>query len=172
MICGVVLLAGCGIEPGVSATDAQQSDATFDPSDDPFGWTRFGDEGRVEIGTFTVPIDYTDPSKGTFDLNIARHLAMKPKERIGSLLVNPGGPGFGGSDFAVYAEQIYSETLLEHFDIVVARNALDPHEIKYFVSNAAPGVDHAALTGMRVFRLSRMPARPMVSVRAIRPEAA
>ena len=26
-------------------------------------------------------------------MNIARHLAMKPDERIGSLLVNPGGPG-------------------------------------------------------------------------------
>ena len=41
-----------------------------------------------------------------------------PENRIGSLLVNPGGPGFGGSDFAIYADQIYSETLLEHFDIV------------------------------------------------------
>jgi pimeloyl-ACP methyl ester carboxylesterase len=118
MICGVVLLAGCGIEPGVSATDAQLSDATFDPSDDPFGWTRFGDGGLVEIGTFTVPIDYTDPSKGNFDLNIARHLAMKPKERIGSLLVNPGGPGFGGSDFAIFAEANFGRPLLDHFDIV------------------------------------------------------
>ncbi len=118
MICGVVLLAGCGIEPGVSATDAQHSDATFDPSDDQFGWTPFGDSGRVEIGTFTVPIDYADPSKGKFDLNIARHLAMKPKERIGSLLVNPGGPGFGGSDFAIFAEANFGRPLLDHFDIV------------------------------------------------------
>ncbi len=118
MICCVVLLAGCGIEPGVSATDAQHSDATFDPTDDPFGWTRFGDTGRVEIGTFTVPIDYADPSKGKFDLNIARHLAMKPNERIGSLLVNPGGPGFGGSDFAIFAEANFGRPLLDHFDIV------------------------------------------------------
>lgn len=118
MICCVVLLAGCAAGPGVTATDAQHSDVTFDPTDDPFGWTSFGNTGRVEIGTLTVPMDYSDPSKGRFDLNIARHLAMKPKERIGSLLVNPGGPGFGGSDFALFAEQNFGQPLLDHFDIV------------------------------------------------------
>ena len=118
MICCAVLLAGCGVGPGVAATDAQHFDATFDPADDPFGWTPVGDKGRVEIGTFTVPIDYNDPSKGTFDLDIARHLAMKPNERIGSLLVNPGGPGFGGTDFAIFAETNFGQSLLDHFDVV------------------------------------------------------
>jgi pimeloyl-ACP methyl ester carboxylesterase len=91
-------------------------------SNDAFGWQPFGSDeagpGAVETGSLTVPIDYADPSKGTFDLYVARRQANKPDERIGSLLVNPGGPGFGGSDFAVYADQIYSETLLDHFDIV------------------------------------------------------
>jgi pimeloyl-ACP methyl ester carboxylesterase len=118
MMCGVVLMAGCASVSGVSATNAQHSDATFDPSDDPFGWTPFGDGGRVEIGTFTAPIDYTDPSRGKFELNIARHLAAKPDERIGSLLVNPGGPGFGGTDFAIFAESNFGQELLDHFDIV------------------------------------------------------
>ncbi len=117
MICCAVLIAGCATSAGVSATDAQHSDATFDPTDDPFGWTPFGDTGRVEIGTFTVPMDYSELSIGKFDLNIARHLA-KPRERIGSLLVNPGGPGFGGTDFAIFAEQNFGQALLDHFDIV------------------------------------------------------
>jgi pimeloyl-ACP methyl ester carboxylesterase len=117
-ICCGLLLAACGVDAGVAATDAQHSDATFDPNDDPFGWTKFGDTGRVEIGTFTVPMDYSDPSKGTFDLDIARHLAMKPDERIGSLLVNPGGPGFGATEFAVFAEENFGRPLLDHFDIV------------------------------------------------------
>jgi pimeloyl-ACP methyl ester carboxylesterase len=117
VICCVVLLAGCGVDSAVSATDAQRSDATIDPSDDPFGWTPTGDTGRIEIGTFTAPIDYSDPSKGSFELNIARHLA-KPEERIGSLLVNPGGPGFGGTNFALQADQVYGKALLDHFDII------------------------------------------------------
>ena len=118
MICCGVLLVGCGIDNAVAATDAQHSDATFDPNDDPFGWTRFSDDDHVEIGTFTAPVDYSDPSKGKFDLDIARHLAMKPEERIGSLLVNPGGPGFGGTDFALFAEANFGQSLLDHFDIV------------------------------------------------------
>ena len=118
MICCAALFVGCAADPGVTATDAQHSDATFDPASDPFGWTPFGDTGRVEIGTFRAPLDYSDPAKGTIDLNIARHLAMKPDERIGSLLINPGGPGFGGTDFATAAELNFRQALLDHFDIV------------------------------------------------------
>ena len=118
LICCAVLLVGCGVDAGVAAMDSQHSDATFNPADDPFGWTSIGGKGRIEIGTFTVPVDYNDPSKGTFDLNIARHLAMKPSERIGSLLVNPGGPGFGGTDFALLAERVFGQDLLDHFDVV------------------------------------------------------
>lgn len=85
------------------------------PGDDPFEFVEFGD--NVEVGHLEVPIDYSDPSMGTIDLYVARHLA-DPSQRIGSLLVNPGGPGFGGSDFAIYADQIYSQELLDRFDIV------------------------------------------------------
>jgi pimeloyl-ACP methyl ester carboxylesterase len=118
MICCLVLLAGCATVQSVRATQADHSDATFDPADDPFGWTPTDGSSQVEVGTFTVPIDYADRSKGTFDLNIARHLALKPSERIGSLLVNPGGPGAAGTDFALSAEAVFGQSLLDHFDIV------------------------------------------------------
>lgn len=117
MIWCAVLLAACAGGPVVRATQADHSDATFNPKSDPFGWTPV-QNGRVEIGTLTVPMDYSDPSKGTFDLDIARHLAMKPSERIGSLLINPGGPGESGTDFALFAEQNFGQAVLDHFDIV------------------------------------------------------
>ena len=34
------------------------------------------------------------------------------------MLVNPGGPGFGGQYLAQQAENIYSQSLLDHFDII------------------------------------------------------
>jgi pimeloyl-ACP methyl ester carboxylesterase len=80
-------------------------------------WTPAPDNPRIETGHLNVPVDYADPTKGTFDLYLARHLA-DPGSRIGSLLVNPGGPGFGGTDLAIQAEGIYGKTLLAHFDIV------------------------------------------------------
>ncbi len=91
---------------------------TVDPTAAAFGWQEFGTTGFVQTGHLEVPIDYKDPTKGSFDLYVARHKATNPSKRIGSLLVNPGGPGFGGSDFAVYADRNYSPQLLERFDIV------------------------------------------------------
>jgi pimeloyl-ACP methyl ester carboxylesterase len=114
----LVLCAACGVEPGVTAREAHPSGNSFDPASDPFGWTALRRSKGVETGSITVPMDYADPSKGTFSLHVARHLARRPSERIGSLLVNPGGPGFAGSNFAVSAAQIYDQSLLDRFDIV------------------------------------------------------
>ena len=75
------------------------------------------DEG-VETATLEVPVDYEDPDGPTFDLFLARRLADDQENKIGSLLVNPGGPGFGGADFALFAEQIYGQPLLDRFDII------------------------------------------------------
>ena len=113
---------------GAPSTDSQTTDtkaAGTDPAtsdtvtanDDAFEWLEFGDDGIVETGHLEVPINYDDPSQGTFDLYVARHLA-DPSQRIGSLLVNPGGPGFGGSDFAIYADQIYGQDILDRFDVI------------------------------------------------------
>jgi len=103
---------------GSSASDTIGTAPPIDPSSNPFGWKDLATATGVQTGSLRVPIDYRDPSKGTFDLFVARHLATKPSKRIGTLLVNPGGPGFGGSDFAVHADGVYSAALLERFDII------------------------------------------------------
>jgi pimeloyl-ACP methyl ester carboxylesterase len=72
----------------------------------------------VQTGHLLVPIDYANPSAGTFDLFVGRHLATDTKRRIGLLLVNRGGPGFESADFATHAEDVYSPTLTSRFDIV------------------------------------------------------
>lgn len=87
------------------------------PWDTTIEWESFGPETELETGYIEVPLDYTDHDAGTIELFIARHLADESK-RIGSLVVNPGGPGFGGSDFAIFAEQIFSPAILRHFDII------------------------------------------------------
>ena len=108
------------------ATDAPATDApvTDPPASDtlsgtPIGsidWQPFGDS--IETGYLTVPVDYEDPDGETFELYVARHLANDQDDKIGSLLVNPGGPGFPGTTFALAAEQVYGEDLLDRFDIV------------------------------------------------------
>ena len=39
-------------------------------------------------------------------------------KRIGSMLVNPGGPGFGGSELPRNVDSYFSETLIDSFDII------------------------------------------------------
>ncbi|MFI8434436.1 alpha/beta fold hydrolase [Streptomyces sp. NPDC079020] len=55
----------------------------------------------------------------TFDLALARRKATDPGHRVGVLLVNPGGPGDSGVDFAVRrAPSHFSAEVRERFDIV------------------------------------------------------
>jgi pimeloyl-ACP methyl ester carboxylesterase len=65
-----------------------------------------------------VPFDYADPEQGSFVLYIKKHNAANPADRIGSMMVNPGGPGFGGSSLADDAEYYFSQDLIDRFDII------------------------------------------------------
>jgi pimeloyl-ACP methyl ester carboxylesterase len=65
-----------------------------------------------------VPIDYTNIKLGTFKISVLKHEASNKEDRIGSMLVNPGGPGASGVEYAYQAEYIVSPQLLALFDIV------------------------------------------------------
>jgi pimeloyl-ACP methyl ester carboxylesterase len=65
-----------------------------------------------------VPIDYGNLSLGRFKLRVLRHAATHQNDRIGSLVLNPGGPGASGVQYAYNAEFIFSPNLLDKYDIV------------------------------------------------------
>lgn len=72
----------------------------------------------AECTEIQVPFDHDRPELGSFDLPIARHPARRPAERIGILLVNPGGPGGGGRWLAEDAPIYFSPVVLDRFDII------------------------------------------------------
>jgi pimeloyl-ACP methyl ester carboxylesterase len=53
-------------------------------------------EGGAECATLPVPLDYAHPHGPTIDLALLRTRASDPAHRLGSLVVNPGGPGGSG----------------------------------------------------------------------------
>jgi pimeloyl-ACP methyl ester carboxylesterase len=57
-------------------------------------WTPCGP--RLECANVRVPLNWRKPGGRQIVLAVARHLASRPDERIGSLFVNPGGPGDSG----------------------------------------------------------------------------
>jgi pimeloyl-ACP methyl ester carboxylesterase len=75
-------------------------------------------EGGKECATLTVPIDYREPGAGTIDLALLRAPAEDPGARVGSLVVNPGGPGAPGTETAKDADAYFGDPLRESFDIV------------------------------------------------------
>jgi pimeloyl-ACP methyl ester carboxylesterase len=60
------------------------------------GWVACGE--RLECASVAVPLDWARPHGRMIRLAVARHLATDPAHRVGSLLVNPGGPGDSGVD--------------------------------------------------------------------------
>ncbi|TWG25189.1 alpha/beta hydrolase [Actinoplanes teichomyceticus] len=56
-----------------------------------------------DCATVAVPRDWAEPDSGqTYDIALIRVRSAGQKNRIGSLLLNPGGPGGSGVDLAVY----------------------------------------------------------------------
>jgi pimeloyl-ACP methyl ester carboxylesterase len=72
----------------------------------------------LECGTLKVLLDHADASKGTIDLYVERRKALKRGQRIGTMLVNPGGPGVAGTQLVEQASFYFSQALRDRFDIV------------------------------------------------------
>lgn len=72
----------------------------------------------AECTTIEVPLDYAAPAAGTITLALDRVPATDRGHRIGSLLVNPGGPGGSGLDYAKAADRILGAKLRARYDVV------------------------------------------------------
>jgi pimeloyl-ACP methyl ester carboxylesterase len=74
---------------------------------------------QIECARLTVPIDYRAPAGPSITLGLLRKPATEPSKRIGSLLMNPGGPGASGmSTAASLSSAIGSTELGRRFDLV------------------------------------------------------
>jgi pimeloyl-ACP methyl ester carboxylesterase len=73
--------------------------------------------GGFQCGTVAVPLDYANHAHGTINIALARKPATDPVHRIGSLLLNPGGPGGSGIGFARGSARIMAG-LNTRFDLV------------------------------------------------------
>jgi pimeloyl-ACP methyl ester carboxylesterase len=73
---------------------------------------------RFECGRMEVPITYDEPHGRTLPLFLLRATAGKQTDRIGSLVVNPGGPGASGAEAAIGLALTMPEDVLARFDLV------------------------------------------------------
>lgn len=72
---------------------------------------------ELQCAYLTVPLDYSDPAGQTIRIGVLRH--QSTGDRIGSLIVNPGGPGASGMyTIAMLAQYGIGSTLRDRFDLV------------------------------------------------------
>ncbi|MER7073298.1 alpha/beta hydrolase [Terrabacter sp. NPDC000476] len=81
-------------------------------------WSPCEDGGGFDCATVTVPVDYAHPEGATTGIALRRLPAAGPAPRIGSLFLNPGGPGGSGIDFAEAAPDVFGDAVLERYDVV------------------------------------------------------
>jgi pimeloyl-ACP methyl ester carboxylesterase len=72
---------------------------------------------NYQCADLLVPIDYTNLETGTFNISVLKYPTTNEK-KLGSLIVNPGGPGGSGVDYAYAAEYLFSPAILNAYDIV------------------------------------------------------
>ena len=73
----------------------------------------------LECATATVPLDYDEPANGSTEIALARFPAAKTARRIGSVFVNPGGPGASGVALVLDGGGEFLGTALRgRFDVV------------------------------------------------------
>lgn len=107
--------ASGGAAGGASRTAPTGSEPLSEYYAQELSWQRC-DSGQC--ADLTVPLSYDDPDGETIAVKVLRMPATRKKSRIGSLVVNPGGPGGSGVDYARAADYIVGEPVRQRFDIV------------------------------------------------------
>ena len=80
-----------------------------------------------------MPLDYAHPGGKSISLAVLKVPAANKSHRVGSLVVNPGGPGGAGIDYAAQTSAYFGPELQQAFDIV----GFDPRGVATMRNGAA-----------------------------------
>ncbi|MBS2552147.1 alpha/beta fold hydrolase [Catenulispora sp. NL8] len=113
-VLGAIALIAAGLAAPAQATAAPLAGYYGQRLD----WQPCAGSPGFECATFVVPRDYSRPEAGDFRLPVIKKPAGDPAHRIGSLILDPGGPGDSGlADLPGDASSMGASVLAD-FDIV------------------------------------------------------
>jgi pimeloyl-ACP methyl ester carboxylesterase len=134
--------------PAPSTTTAPTTTTTEPPPDPaPLAWAPCG--GGDECATLPVPVDYRHPRNATLPVSLRRRPATDPATRIGSLVLNPGGPGEAGTQLLGRDLGVLGPSVRQRFDVI----EMDPRGVGNsggFRCNPDGSTDSGAGTGEKV----------------------
>ena len=142
-LAAVLVLSGCvgSFLPSTPSSTSKSTSEKVAANLEPFysqvlHW-KSCESGNFQCATAKAPLDWSDPGKETIRLALIRKVATGTK--LGSLLVNPGGPGASGFDFIKDSlSYAVDAKLRQNFDIV----GFDPRGVNH--SSAVKCYDNPA----------------------------
>lgn len=122
----ISVLAGCSFGGAGDDEVSAPPSASVSPAPVPADLTSFysqklrwsGCGGDFQCSKLTVPVNYDQPDGTRLQLALIRLPASDQRDRVGSLVINPGGPGGSGITYARAARSVISERVREHYDVV------------------------------------------------------
>ena len=122
-----LLLSGCSLVEGATG-GTRTSSAAVSPQRPPAGLEalapfygqrlQWSDCEGAQCARLRVPLDYARPGGDTIEVAVVKVAAKRESKRIGSLVVNPGGPGGSGVDYARAADFIVGAGVRQSYDVV------------------------------------------------------
>ena len=127
-----MLLAGCSLDLGASndngPTDGASPSGNQSPSataldkledfyKQKVAWSKCKKHPANDCADVKVPLDYKKPGGKTITIAMMK-VPAKSGKPIGTLFVNPGGPGGSGIDLAANASEAFSAAVRNKYDIV------------------------------------------------------
>jgi pimeloyl-ACP methyl ester carboxylesterase len=111
------------VPPATATATAPSTLGTGSAAVPELDWGSCAAEGEgleaFQCATAVVPLDYDRPKGRQITLALARLPASDPARRIGSIFLNPGGPGGSGVDMVLQGGPfLYSDEVRARFDLV------------------------------------------------------
>lgn len=128
-LAGALLIVGCSSgAAGHPAAGTSTAAGAGSPAGSPLPTTVAGYDAQklawracahgFQCARLLVPFSYRRPAWRRFSLPVIRLPASNPARRIGSLVINPGGPGGSGIAYALQARSVVSPAVRARFDVV------------------------------------------------------
>lgn len=97
---------------------------------------------RLQCGTLRVPLDYSHPKSRLITIAVTRLPATDQKQRLGDLVVNPGGPGTSG--YLMPIQLLTGDSQIAQLNKRYSLIGFDPRGVGYSTHVACPSLSEAS----------------------------